>query len=206
MRTYATICFEMRAGAECDWLFAYLQGHPRDVWDYEERVGEALHVHFRAHWTAADVVEAEVNRLEFKGVSLIEYRVGLRAGARDPRLLVEMLRRLKGVQEGVVRGKWIVHAWYKREGESKWTADSGNDGRLKRCTVRVEKRTARMEKLLRALLQTRRERGERGEGRVCVARGGEEGGEEQERGGEDGREREEQREAAAGCGGLAACW
>jgi hypothetical protein len=28
-----------------------------------------------------------------------------------------MLRRLKGVQEGVVRGKWIIHAWYKKEGE-----------------------------------------------------------------------------------------
>ena len=148
MRTYATICFEMRAGAECDWLFAYLQGHPRDVWDYEERVGEALHVHFRAHWTAADVVEAEVNRLEFKGVSLIEYRVGLRAGARDPRLLVEMLRRLKGVQEGVVRGKWIIHAWYKKEGERMWTEDADNDGRLCRVTVRVNKVLCDMRRLV----------------------------------------------------------
>jgi hypothetical protein len=178
------------------------------VWDYEERVGEALHVHFRAHWTAADVVEAEVNRLQFKGVRLIEYRVGLRAGARDPRLLVEMLRRLKGVQEGVVpgvvAGAWTIHAWYKEAGEEAWTADAGNDGRLQRCTVRVEKRAARVEKLLGDLLQTRRERGERGEVRARVARGGEEGGEEQERGGEDCREREEEREAAAGCGGGAA--
>ena len=139
MRTYATICFEMRAGAECDWLFAYLQGHPRDVWDYEERVGEALHVHFRAHWTAADVLKAEVRRWQEGGASLIEYRVQLKASARDPQLLVDMLRRLKGVQEGVVRGNWIIHAWYKRRGEKVWTADAGNDGRLRRYVLEVPK-------------------------------------------------------------------
>ena len=139
MSTYVCICFEMRGGRECDRFFAYLQAHPRDVWDYEERVGEALHVHFRAHWTAADVVEAEVNRLAFKGVSLIEYRVQLKASARDPQLLVDMLRRLKGVQEGVVRGQWIIHAWYKRRGEKVWTADAGNDGRLRRYVLEVPK-------------------------------------------------------------------
>ena len=175
MVTYVAICFEMRKGPACDRVFAYLQGHPKDVWDYEERVGAALHVALRAHWTAADVVDAEVNRLELVRVSLVEYRAELRAGARDPRLLVEMLRRLKGVQEGVVRGKWIIHAWYKQEGEAEWTADSGNDGRLQRCTVRVEKRAARVQKLLGALLQTRRERGERGEVRARVAGAGEKG-------------------------------
>ena len=63
MSIYVTICFEMRGGRESDRVLAYLQGHPRDVWDYEERVRAAFHVNFRAHWTDADVVETEVHRL-----------------------------------------------------------------------------------------------------------------------------------------------
>ena len=154
MVTYVAICFEMSAGEACDRVFAYLQGHLKDVWDYEERVGAALHVALRAHWTGADVVDAEVHRLDLEGVSLIEYRAELRAGARDPRLLVEMLRRLQGVQEGVVRGEWIIHAFYKKEGERVWTADDGNDGRLVRVTVEVPKHPrvrVQVAKLLREL-------------------------------------------------------
>ncbi len=63
----------------------------------------------------------------------------LKASTRDPQLLVDILRRLKGVQEGVVRGQWIIHAWYKRRGEKVWTADADNDGRLRRYVLEVPK-------------------------------------------------------------------
>jgi len=138
MSTYVCICFEMRGGRECDRFFAYLQAHPRDVWDYEERVREELHADFRAHWTDADVLETAVRRLQFADVGVIEYRVALRRGARDPRLLVDMLRRCDSVQEGVAGGNWRVHAWYKKQGEMTWTEDAGNDGRLGRRCVRVQ--------------------------------------------------------------------
>ena len=85
----------MRGGRECDRFFAYLQEHPRDVWDYEERVREELHLNFRAHWTDADILETEVRRFKFTDVGVIEYRVALRRGAQDPRLLVDMLRRCR---------------------------------------------------------------------------------------------------------------
>ena len=148
MSIYVTICFEMRGGRECDRVLAYLQGHPRDVWDYEERVRAAFHVNFRAHWTDADVVETEVHRLRLSDASLIVYNVTLRAGASDPSLLVDQLRRCGGVQEGVLAGPWRVHAWYRREGAATWTADAGNDGRLRRRVVRVRVLLGRMREVM----------------------------------------------------------
>jgi hypothetical protein len=117
------------------------------VWDYEERVRAAFHLRFRAHWTDADVVETAVSRLQFDDVSVIEYRVALRRGAKDPSLLVDQLRRCGGVQEGVIAGHWRVHAWYKRDGSETWTADAGNDGRLRRRVVRVRVLLGRMQEL-----------------------------------------------------------
>ena len=123
------ICFELRDKGECDRIFGYLAEHPEDVWDYEERVGRSFHLHFRAHWTQADVVQTKVSRFRVRAdVHLIQYLVTLRAGASDPRLLVDQLRRCGGVQEGVVRAKWTIHAWYKEQGEGLWTPDAGNGG------------------------------------------------------------------------------
>jgi hypothetical protein len=147
---YVTICFEMRSGGECDRFFAYLQEHPKDVWSYEARVREHFHASFWVHWTDADVVATAVQRVRLSAAaSLIEYRVALRAGVPDPALLVDQLRRCENVQEGVVGGHWRVHAWYKRDGEETWTADAGNDGRLRRYAVRVRALLGRV----RALLQ-----------------------------------------------------
>ena len=148
MSTYVCICFEMRGGRECDRFFAYLQEHPRDVWDYEERVREVLHSSVRAHWTDEDILETEVRRFKFTDVGVIEYRVALRRGAQDPRLLVDMLRRCDSVQEGVAGGNWRVHAWYRREGEAGWSADAGNDGRLSRRCVRVQTLLDRMRRVM----------------------------------------------------------
>jgi hypothetical protein len=132
------ICFELRDKGECDRVFGYLAEHPEDVWDYEERVGRSFHLHLRAHWTQADVVQTRVSRFRVRAdVHLIQYLVTLRAGASDPRLLVDMLRRCGGVQEGVVRAHWRVLAWYNREGEAGWAADAGNGGGATRHCVRV---------------------------------------------------------------------
>ena len=148
MSTYVCICFEMRGGRESERFFAYLQGHPKDMWDYEERVRDAFHCNFRVHWTDEDVLETEVNRFKMQDVSMIEYRVALREGAQDPRLLVDMLRRCDSVQEGCEGGNWTVHAWYRRAGEERWTADAGNDGRLSRRCVRVQTLLDRMRRVM----------------------------------------------------------
>ena len=130
------IYFKIPDGEECDRTFQYLQDHPKDIWDYEERVKHVFQENydkrfalfhtkgfeptFTAHWTDDDVVETRVTRLKF---NIIQYKVTLREGATDPRILVDILRRCKCVQEGVVGGNWTIHTWYLE-----WTADPGNDG------------------------------------------------------------------------------
>ena len=132
------IYFKIPDGEECDRTFKYLQEHPKDIWDYEERVKhvfqenydkrfalfhtKGFEPNFTAHWTNDDVLETRVTRLKF---NIIQYKVTLREGATDPRILVDILRRCKCVQEGVVGGNWTIHAWYRE-----WTADPGNDGQL----------------------------------------------------------------------------
>ena len=80
-----------------------------------------------ARWTDDDILDTRVTRL--KGVpsgkdsNVIQYEVTLRRGASDAKILVDILRRCKCVQEGVVGGNWKIHAWYRG-----WTADDGNDG------------------------------------------------------------------------------
>jgi hypothetical protein len=61
---------------------------------------------------------------------MIQYKVTLRTGANDPRILVDLLRRCKCVQEGVVGGNWRIQAWYQGENEDEWTADTGNDDQV----------------------------------------------------------------------------
>ena len=145
MSMRVNICFEMRDQGECDRVFGYLAEHPKDVWDYEERVKQNFHLNFRAHWTQADILKTRVTRFRVSAdVHLIQYLITLREGAAEPRLLVDQLRRCGGVQEGVVAGHWRVHAWYRREGATTWTADAGNDGRLRRRVVRVRVLLGRM--------------------------------------------------------------
>ena len=38
MSTSVTICFDVPDKGECDKMFDYLTEHPKDVWDYENRV------------------------------------------------------------------------------------------------------------------------------------------------------------------------
>ena len=115
MSTHVTMCFDVRDDGERARLFAWLREHPRDVWNYEERVREHLHLQFHAHWTDEDIVATDVAMLNFDGAaSVIEYRATLRRGAEDPRLLVDLLRRCESVPAGSVGGRWTVDAWYRR--------------------------------------------------------------------------------------------
>jgi hypothetical protein len=108
------------------------------VWDYEERVEQSFHdqgfhtnfLH-ESRWTDDDVLCTRVTRLKVPGsgedANVVQYEVTLRRGASDPKVLVDLLRRCKSVQEGSVGGNWRIHAWYRGE-EGGWTADAGNDG------------------------------------------------------------------------------
>jgi len=127
MDTHVQICFEMRDAGECDRFFAYLAERPRAMWDYEERVREKFHAaglaaDFHAHWTHADVLRTAVRRAG----GVIAYEATLRAGAKDPSLLVDVLRRCRGLQDGSMHVRWTVGAWYRRGEHGAWTADAGN--------------------------------------------------------------------------------
>lgn len=140
------ITFEIPDRRECDTFFAYLQQHPKDIWNYEERVKHifaenydrrferfktrGLEPNFTAHWTDGDILDTRVARLLWypprDDSHTIQYEVTLREGARDPRILVDLLRRCKCVQEGLVGANWKIEAWY----QDGWTADAGNDDQL----------------------------------------------------------------------------
>jgi hypothetical protein len=119
-------------------MFDYLTEHPKYVWDYEKRVEQSFHdqgfntnfLH-EARWTDDDIFYARVTRLKFPrseaDSNVIQYEVTLRRGANDPKVLVDLLRRCKSVQEGSVGGNWTIHAWYRKEVDM-WTTDAGNDG------------------------------------------------------------------------------
>ena len=107
MNAYVNICFEIADNGECDRIFACLAEHPKDIWNYEERVKQNSHLNFHTHWTDEDILYTEVTRLKVNDdVSMIEYKVTLKQGAKDPRLLVDLLSRCKNVQEGNMSGKW----------------------------------------------------------------------------------------------------
>ena len=127
------IYFEIPNREECDTLFKYLRDHPRDIWDYEERVKQKwiearFNPNFHAHWSDTDILSTDVTRTDDS--NMIQYKVTLRASANDPRILVDLLRRCKCVQEGVVGGNWRIQAWYQGENEDEWTADTGNDDQV----------------------------------------------------------------------------
>ena len=133
MHTYVNICFEIPDQNECDVMFQYLTEHPKDIWNYESRVEQKFVQLFDRNfmhdtrWTDEDILDTRVTRLKCipsgKDSNVIQYEVTLRRGASDAKMLVDILRRCKCVQEGVVGGNWKIHAWYRG-----WTADEGNDG------------------------------------------------------------------------------
>ena len=45
MNTYVDICFEIPDKNECDSIFKYSEVHPKDIWNYEERVKQRFHTH-----------------------------------------------------------------------------------------------------------------------------------------------------------------
>lgn len=153
MNMHVNIIFEIPDKNECDSIFKYLEDHPKDIWNYEERVKQSFHTHgfetsFDAHWTDSDILDTKVSRLTFKeNPNMIQYKVTLRQGAKDPRLLVDLLRRCKSTQEGNISSNWTIHAWYRREDEDTWTTDAGNNGRLTRYSVKIQRLLCQMKQI-----------------------------------------------------------
>ena len=151
---HVNIIFEIPDKNECDTIFKYLEYHPKDIWNYEERVKQSFHArgletNFDAHWTDSDILDTKVSRLTFKeNPNMIQYKVTLRQGVKDPRLLIDILRRCKSVQEGIIRSNWTIHAWYRREDEDTWTADAGNNGRLTRYSVKIKTLLSQMKEMI----------------------------------------------------------
>lgn len=150
MNTNVKIHFEIPDQSEYESILDNLTTHPKDIWNYEERVKERwtklfftenkyadeetkqkwfanFLAKFYVHWTNDDILHTTVTE---NGSHIIQYEVILRATANDPRILVDLLRRCKCVQEGVVGGNWRIKAWYKGENEDEWTADTGNDDQV----------------------------------------------------------------------------
>ena len=154
MNMHVNIIFEIPDKKECDSIFKYLEDHPKDIWNYEERVKQNFHTHgfemkFDAHWTDSDILDTRVSRLTFKeNPNMIQCKVTLRQGAKDPRLLVDILRRCKSTQEGNISSNWTIHAWYRREDEDTWTADAGNNGRLTRYSVKIGMLLSQMKEII----------------------------------------------------------
>ena len=154
---HINIIFEIPNKNECDTIFKYLEDHPKDIWNYEERVKQSFHArgfetNFDAHWTDSDILDTKVSRLTFKeNPNMIQYKVILRHHAKDPRLLVDILRRCKSTQEGIIHSNWTIHAWYRREQEDQWTADAGNNGRLTRHSVKIQRLLCQMKNTIDAL-------------------------------------------------------
>ena len=151
MHTCVNICFEMPDTRECDKMFEYLKEHPRDIWNYEERVRLNFHRRgfqptFHAHWSS--ILSTKIARLNFKGSNIIQYEVTLTQDAKDPRILVDILRRCSNTQEGNIGSDWTIHAWYRREDEYTWTADAGNNGRLARYSVKIKTLLSQMKEMM----------------------------------------------------------
>ena len=151
MKTCVNICFEMPDKDSRDKIFEYLSEHPRDIWNYEERVRQNFHdrgfeSQFHVHWTDADILSTRVTRLTFK--DMIKYEVTLRQDATDPRILVDILRRCSNTQEGNIGSHWTIHAWYRREDEDTWTADAGNNGQVTRYTIKIHTLLSQMKEMI----------------------------------------------------------
>ncbi len=154
---HVKIHFEILDRHECDTLFAYLKSNPKDIWNYEERVkhifkenydkrperskSKTLAPNFTPHWTDNDILDTQVTRVltpSENSAHIIQYEAILRAGATDPRILVDILRRCKCVQEGLVGADWKIEAWY----QDKWTADIGNENQLQALLCQLKNKFA----------------------------------------------------------------
>jgi len=154
MKTYVNICFEMSDKSECDKMYEYLENHPKDIWNYEERVKQNFHArgfdaNFHAHWSSNDILSARVTRLTLKGSNIIQYEVTLTEDATDPTILVDILRRCSNTQEGNIGSNWTIHAWYRRENEDTWTADVSNNGEVTRYSVSIQTLLCHMKQMMK---------------------------------------------------------
>ena len=66
---HVKIYFEIPNREECDTIFEYLRDHPRDIWDYEERVKQKwiearFNPNFHAHWSDTDILSTDVTRTD----------------------------------------------------------------------------------------------------------------------------------------------
>jgi hypothetical protein len=82
--------------------------------DNRQATAPTMHV---TRWTDDDIIDTRVTRLKVveskKAATVIQYEVTLRRGASDAKILVDILRGCKSVQEGVVDGNWKINAWYR---------------------------------------------------------------------------------------------
>ena len=162
MNTSVRMYFEIPDTGECDTMFQYLLAHPTAVWDYEERVKANFHARgfdtpYTAHWTALDVVDTHVLRLTVNADSnIIEYETILAPGARDPSVLVDLLRRCKNVPEGAVGCDWTIHAWYRSQPQGLWIPDAGNGAQTTRYAQKMHTLVCEMQALVtHALLRAK---------------------------------------------------
>jgi hypothetical protein len=75
---HVKIYFEIPNRDECDTIFEYLRDHPRDIWDYEERVKQKwiearFNPPFHAHWSNTDILSTDVTRTDDS--NMIQYKV-----------------------------------------------------------------------------------------------------------------------------------
>ena len=142
MDTLVNICFEIPDTHECDQVFNWMRDNPKDIWNFEKRVQKGFHTQdfktnflLDARWSDDDILDTRLTRLQYyaKPTNIIQYEVTLKRYAKDPKVLVDLIRRCKSVQEGSFGG-WKIRAWYRGEAwpwhylRHKWTEDFGNDG------------------------------------------------------------------------------
>jgi hypothetical protein len=119
-----------------------MRDNPKDIWNFEKRVQKGFHTQdfktnflLHARWGDDDILDTRLTRLQYYGQdsNIIQYEVTLKRYAKDPKVLVDLIRRCKSVQEGSFGG-WKIRAWYRGEAwpwhylRHEWTADFGNDG------------------------------------------------------------------------------
>jgi hypothetical protein len=112
-----------------------MRDNPKDIWSFEKRVQKGFHTEdFKTNfvldvrWSDDDILDTRLTRLQYykKDSNIIQYEATLKRYANDPRVLVDLIRRCKSVQEGS-SGGWKIRAWYRGDSDE-WTADTGNDG------------------------------------------------------------------------------
>jgi hypothetical protein len=115
-----------------------MRDNPKDIWNFEKRVQKGFHTQdflLDARWSDDDILDTRLTRLQYyeEDSNIIQYEVTLKRYANDPKVLVDLIRRCKSVQEGSFGG-WKIRAWYRGSASPwnylvhEWTEDFGNDG------------------------------------------------------------------------------